>query len=69
MLAEMLRREDVTVEYEPAQEQRNAGDVASEIVTGLVVSGLYSGIQAAIRKFTDRTHGEADVTIEDEDED
>src|SRR5664280_1224693 len=69
MLAEMLKREGVTVEPERPNEQRNnMADLGLTVVEGMVAAGAYDAIKAGIRKFLEFIHDKGwEATVEDDD--
>ena len=69
MLAEMLKREGVTAEWKQSQEQRGIAEMGQAFVVAMVVKGTDLAIKIAIDKFRKHTHGEAEVTIEDDEQD
>jgi hypothetical protein len=69
MLAEMLKREDVTVEWEPPREQRGMAEIGQRVIVAIVARGTLAAIEVAIAKFRKHMRGRAEVIIEDDEQD
>jgi len=69
LLAEMLRREGVTVERDTSRDQRDLAGVTQAVIATLVAKGALTAIEAAVAKFRKHMHDktETEVTIEDDD--
>lgn len=65
MLVQMLEQEGIHVSWHrPAQARSiDLATMTTDVVIGLVVSGSYDGIKAAVRKFRERTQGRARVDV------
>lgn len=63
MLVQMLREEGVTVEWDPPEERRGAGEVVQQVVISILAAGAYDGIKLAVQRFVERTNGRAKVDI------
>lgn len=68
-LAQMLREEGVSVEWERPREQRGASEVADGVVSGLLTTGSLLAIKAAVDRFRAHVKGHAKVKIEGEPDD
>jgi hypothetical protein len=72
MLAQMLKQEGATVEWERPDEQRSVGDMAQGVVVNMVAAGNLWAIKVAVDKFRKHMHNNAEVTevtIEDGEQD
>ena len=78
MLAEMLKREGVTVEPEgvtvererPNEQRNNMADLGLTVVEGMVAAGAYDAIKAGIHKFLELIHDKGwEATVEDDEQD
>jgi hypothetical protein len=67
LLAEMLKREGVTVEWEPPHEQRGLAEIGQGVIVAIAARGTLAAIEAAVDKFRKHMNGRAEATIEDDD--
>lgn len=65
-LVQVLEAEKVRVDWTPPEEKRDLGAIAAAVAIGIVASGSYDAIKAAVRKVRDRLGSAAEITIEDE---
>jgi len=67
-LAQELREAGVEVDYEPPTEERGAGQIAADVVVGIVANGTYDAVKTAVGRFRER-HPHSTVELEDDDGD
>jgi len=64
-LVQMLEEAGASVEWTPPVERRGIGGDAEVVALGIVASGLYDGIKAAVARFLER-FPRATAVIEDD---
>ena len=72
LLADLLQREGVTVEWERPDEQRSSiGEMTQQVIVEMVAAGNLLAIKVAVAKFRKHMHDktETEVTIEEDDPD
>jgi hypothetical protein len=69
LLADLLQREGVTVEWKPPHEQRGLAEIGQGVIVAIAARGTLAAIEAAVAKFRKHMHDktETEVTIEDDD--
>jgi hypothetical protein len=68
MLVQMLREEGAEVDWTPPVEERGAfQELTLDVVSSIIATGAWKGIEAAVERFRQRAGGRASVTMREVD--